>query len=202
MYFQEQAHILPIDERINNQILNPGIDFFMRTQKIKIDSVPNFTGVGVYAIFFDDPLNTIYGNSINNNYPIYVGKAVPSGTRQGGHGVISNQLCRRISEHRRSMHQGGMDTSNVSIRFMIMTGIAVDLIPAMESAIIRFFRPLWNSYIDGFGIHTPGAGRYNQQPSEWDTLHPGRPWLEKLTGKKRDYDTILRKISEYKMRDT
>lgn len=202
MSFQEQEHVLPIDERINQQILIPGIDFFMTTNKIKIDSVPKFSGVGVYAIFIDDPSTTIYAGVINNDYPIYVGKAVPSGVRQGGHGTISNQLHRRISEHKRSMNQGGIDTSNVSVRFMIMTGISVDLIPAMESAIIRFFRPLWNSHIDGFGIHTPGAGRYNQQPSEWDTLHPGRPWLEKLTGKKRDYDSIHRKISKYKMKDT
>ncbi len=28
--------------------------------------------------------------------------------------------------------------------------------------------------IEGFGIHTPGAGRKNQVCSKWDTLHPGR----------------------------
>ena len=40
--------------------------------------------------------------------------------------------------------------------------------------IIRF-KPLWNVFIQGFGINAPGAGREKQRRSMWDTLHPGRP---------------------------
>ena len=81
-----------------------------------------------------------------------------------------------------------------------MEGVGEDLIPAMEATLIRNLNPLWNSCIDGFGIHTPGTGRFNQQPSEWDTIHPGRPWLDKLTGAPRDKKVVEQKIKSYQMK--
>ena len=33
---------------------------------------------------------------------------------------------------------------------------------------------LWNSLVDGFGNHDPGAGRYKGLRPRWDVLHPGR----------------------------
>lgn len=53
--------------------------------------------------------------------------------------------------------------------------IADDIwIPLAESLLIEKFKPVWNVLIEGFGIHTPGAGRKKQVCSKWDTLHPGR----------------------------
>ena len=49
-----------------------------------------------------------------------------------------------------------------------------------ESLLIERTKPLWNIVIDGFGNHDPGSGRYNQQMSAWDTIHPGRNWARKL----------------------
>ena len=49
-----------------------------------------------------------------------------------------------------------------------------------ETAAISMHQPLWNTLIDGFGNHDPGKGRYEQMRSKWDTLHPGRPWAERL----------------------
>ena len=80
---------------------------------------------------------------------------------------------------------------------MILPGRATDMISAMESYLIRQYGPLWNSYIDGFGINAPGAGRYNQSPSEWDTLHAGRYYAAQLTGQPRDAETIMLKIRAY-----
>ena len=57
--------------------------------------------------------------------------------------------------------------------------------------------PLWNSCIDGFGNHDPGSGRYAQAVSEWDSLHQGRPWVNKLTGDKPDRDLIIIKVEDY-----
>ena len=54
-----------------------------------------------------------------------------------------------------------------------------DLIAATDNILIREFRPLWNSVVDGFGNNDPGRGRYNQAMSDWDVLHPGRPYAEK-----------------------
>jgi len=34
--------------------------------------------------------------------------------------------------------------------------------------------------MDGFGNHDPGKGRHQGKRPSWDTLHPGRPWAEKL----------------------
>ena len=47
---------------------------------------------------------------------------------------------------------------------------------------LRQYKPIWNSCIDGFGNHDPGSGRYSQAKSDWDVLHPGRSWANKLKG--------------------
>jgi len=55
---------------------------------------------------------------------------------------------------------------------------------------------LWNIVLDGFGNHEPGSGRYNQQRSAWDIIHPGRQWAEKLQeGKAKD--DIVRFIDDF-----
>ncbi len=73
------------------------------------------------------------------------------------------------------------------------------LISPIESAIIKQYNPLWNSWVDGFGNHDPGGGRYNQARSQWDVIHRGRAWAEKLKGVKgeNDSETILKSIHEY-----
>ncbi len=200
MSFDSSNHTLPIDEKLVDKILVPAAEHFMATELHPISSIPMFSGVGVYAIYVDSSADTIYKDTLADEYPIYVGKAVPTGSRQGRSTTSNRQLRNRLLEHKRSIEQGGLPVEHFKCRFMIMTGVGEDLIPAMESTLIRMFHPLWNSYIDGFGIHTPGAGRFNQQPSEWDTLHPGRPWLDKLTGAPRDKDEIAQKIKSYKMR--
>jgi hypothetical protein len=79
---------------------------------------------------------------------------------------------------------------------MILEGQESDLISTVEAELIRRYNPLWNSRIDGFGNHDPGSGRYAQALSEWDVLHPGRPWAAKLTGKRPNLRTIVAKIRE------
>lgn len=68
---------------------------------------------------------------------------------------------------------------------------------AWKILISMYSNPLWNSIIDGFGNHDPGKGRYNQAVSEWDFLHPGRVWVERLTGQKPVMKNILHKIKSY-----
>ena len=80
---------------------------------------------------------------------------------------------------------------------MIFKEETVNLISTIESSLIRQYSPLWNSIIDGFGNHDPGKGRYNQAVSEWDFLHPGRIWVERLTGQKPELKQILEKIRKY-----
>lgn len=54
------------------------------------------------------------------------------------------------------------------------------IISVVESVLINRYQPIWNTKIDGFGNHDPGKGRYEQAKSEWDKIHPGRAWAEKL----------------------
>jgi hypothetical protein len=57
-------------------------------------------------------------------------------------------------------------------------------------------KPLWNVVVDGFGNHDPGSGRYNQQISAWDTIHPGRSWAKKLQKGKTE-EEITKQILEF-----
>ncbi len=66
-----------------------------------------------------------------------------------------------------------------------------------ESLLISMFSPLWNQLLDGFGNHDPGKGRYNQQNSPWDVIHPGRPWAAKLQPNSRSHKDILDDVAEF-----
>lgn len=139
-----------------------------------------FLGAGIYAIYYtgDFPAyRRVAEHNRNNKFdqPIYVGKAVPPGARKGGFGLNTAPgpaLQRRLSEHANSVRA----TSNLHINdFFCRYLISDDIwIPLGESLLIERFQPLWNVLIEGFGIHTPGAGRKKQVRSKWDTLHPGR----------------------------
>ena len=56
------------------------------------------------------------------------------------------------------------------------------MIGSIEAALIKLNRPLWNSCVDGFGNHDPGSGRYEQARSDWDVIHTGRVWADRLNG--------------------
>lgn len=87
-------------------------------------------------------------------------------------------MFRRLTEHAGSIEQAAnLEKAHFKCRFLVVDDIWV---PLAESLLIQMFSPLWNTRIDGFGNHEPGKGRYNQQRSPWDELHPGRPWAAKL----------------------
>jgi hypothetical protein len=115
--------------------------------------------------------------------PIYVGKAVPAGARKGGFGLGASPglvLYKRLSEHADSIKQASstLDLDHFRCRYLAVDDI---WIPLGESLLIEMFAPIWNKVIEGFGNHDPGKGRYNQQRSFWDVLHPGRAWAEKCS---------------------
>jgi len=80
---------------------------------------------------------------------------------------------------------------------MILENAASDMIGTVEAALIRCYKPLWNSCIDGFGNHDPGKGRYRQARSEWDILHPGREWAERCVGESATRTEVESKVREY-----
>lgn len=188
-------------------VIQKAIDFFASRQMLDLPLTDPFTDAGVYAIYYFGPfenyksLSDINKTARNSKeyFPIYVGKAVPKGSRTARTKSSTEQtLFKRLEEHTKSIQ----DASNLNIndfkcRFVILRDNEVDLIVPLESALIRAYAPLWNSCVSGFGIHHPGSGRYGQKKSEWDTLHPGRYFADKLTGKKLNISEIQDKITQY-----
>lgn len=144
-----------------------------------------FQGAGIYALYYtgDFPAyRAIFDQNKDGqfNLPIYVGEAVPEGSRKGG--LISNarptyKLFSRLREHARSIECAeNLRIEDFHFRYLVVDDI---WIPLGEALIIDTFAPVWNKVIDGFGIHTPGGNR-PQTTSAWDTLHPGRPFVKKV----------------------
>ncbi|MBL8163922.1 MAG: Eco29kI family restriction endonuclease [Anaerolineae bacterium] len=182
-------------------VVKQALQFFQSTplQPLPPDEV--FSGVGVYAIYLlahDSIYSSIAEPTATR--PIYVGKAVPAGWRTARVRDLSRstELFNRIREHSRRIVQAeNLNVAQFRSRFMILNEIESDLIVPVEAELIRAYKPLWNTKIDGFGNHDPGSGRYNQALSEWDALHPGRSWATRLIGAKPDISLILAKIQKH-----
>lgn len=103
-----------------------------------------------------------------------------------------------MKEHSRSINiVNNLELSDFLCKFIVLASKKADLISTVEAAITRKYTPLWNSHIDGFGNHDPGMGRYDQAKSEWDVLHPGRVWAERLRGAPPDQNKVEEKIKKY-----
>lgn len=188
------------------EIIKDTIRFFNGTPALKFPPESRFEGTGVYAIYYIGQ-NSLYQSLVERNridfsIPIYVGKAVPRGWRQARIENLSArksyELNSRLREHSRSIQQTEtLENDAFYSRFMILEDEASSLIGTVEAALIRLYKPIWNTVIDGFGNHDPGKGRYNQAKSEWDTLHPGRAWADKCMGTAPDLGAIRAKVQQY-----
>lgn len=183
-----------------HSVVTEAIAFLNNTPVQELPPPVSFVGAGVYALYYSGHFD-LYAriadrNRNNPNQPIYVGKAVPFGWRTSRqHKTSMAALYRRRREHARSLQQAtNLEVSDFQCRFMILGGVESDLVIPVEAELIRNYTPLWNAVVDGFGNHAPGSGRFNQAKSEWDVLHPGRPWAEKLTGKSPDFEKVVAKI--------
>lgn len=142
-----------------------------------------FYGCGVYGLYYYGDLEwyePISNEDGNFDLPIYVGKAVPEGSRTGGAHLESstgNKLYQRLREHYRSIDQTeNLSVDEFRVKYLITSSIWTRY---CEQTLISYYVPWWNKYIDGFGDHDPGKGRANQERSMWDVLHPGRGWVSK-----------------------
>jgi len=147
------------------------------------ESGDTFDGCGVYGIYYFgdyEHYEPVSNNKWEYEIPIYIGKAVPSGSRTGGAHLESSsgrKLYKRLREHKKSIRRAeNLDVENFRVKYLITASIWIRY---CEQTLISYYKPWWNRYIDGFGIHDPGEGRANQERSVWDTLHPGRKWVEK-----------------------
>lgn len=150
-----------------------------------------FTGAGIYAIYYfgNNPLYSFISafnneQTIDGEWPIYIGKAGGSGSRKGmiDLGDSGTSLFNRIRKHATSIELGeGLELADFKCRYLTIDSI---WIPLGEQLLIQKFRPIWNNTIDGFGNNDPGLGRKDQRTSPWDLLHPGRDYANNDTGNK------------------
>ena len=153
---------------------------YEKTTKERLDTIADVEGPGIYSFYYSGDFPA-YGPISSKNIPIYVGKAVPPGSRKGGRvDETSPALQRRIREHSKSISQAAnLEVADFSCRYLTIVPVWITL---AERFLIDYYKPVWNLCLDGFGDHDPGRGRRNSQVSWWDTLHPGRSWAERLIG--------------------
>ncbi len=155
----------------------------------------SFPGAGLYAIYYIGdfaPYRPIAPPTRTaGDIPIYVGRAMPPGSRAGVGGLVATTsqpvLYNRLAEHAETIGQVEADsaavgTTNLRLsdfrcRYLVVDDIWV---PMAEALLIGQYQPIWNQILKGFGNHDPGAGRTNQARSPWDEVHPGRAWVAKL----------------------
>lgn len=161
-----------------------------------------FMGAGVYSIYYtgDFPAYDYIKRANENDQwlaPVYVGKAVPKGTRKGefspDDAKKGTPLMARLRQHAENI-RAASSTLNVDdfyCKFLVVDDI---WIPLIESLMISRFSPIWNNPLEGFGNHDPGSGRYNGLRPRWDVLHPGRAWADKCQPRAEVADQIEREI--------
>jgi hypothetical protein len=188
----ELAPFNPLDKR------NLGISIanaIVEQEVCPLSELHAFIGAGIYAIYYNGNFARYKNITLRNKerfiQPIYAGKAIPEGARKGGLGSnvpIGDNLYKRLVEHRKSIEAA----NNLNIKDFYCRFLPVDdiWIPLGESLLIEKTKPLWNIIVDGFGNHDPGSGRYNQQMSSWDTIHPGRNWAARLQKGKPEKEII------------
>ena len=189
----------PLDKR---NLARSVINAMMRGSAVPLKDLQPFDGAGIYAIYYTGDFEAYEALSEANSgdaliVPIYVGKAVPSGGRKGGmieaeHGQA---LFKRLSEHRKSIEAAkNLDMEDFFCRYLVVDDI---WIPLGEALLISKTSPVWNSILDGFGNHDPGAGRRAGKISRWDVLHPGRPWVASSASREETPEQLATEIREY-----
>lgn len=170
------------------------VEELMRRGPFDLPLATVFAGAGVYALFYDgdfEPYAPV--RSLDATLPIYVGKAIPPGGRMGGRGVRGpgTPLYGRLSEHVGSIQAASnLRLQDFRCRYLVVTLLWITM---AERFLIEHYQPIWNTCLDGFGNHDPGAGRHQGEISWWDALHPGRPWAA-LLRQTRDYSAALQRL--------
>ena len=100
-----------------------------------------------------------------------------------------------MSEHAESVKAArNLDIDDFFCRFLVVDDI---WIPLTESMLIERFKPVWNRVLDGFGNHGPGKGRYQGMKPQWDCLHTGRTWAERLQPCAITAEQLIERVEKY-----
>lgn len=169
-------------------------------------AIEPFDGAGIYVLYYKGA-HPAYApiaaaNAEEPRWPIYIGKAVPSGARKGASLSASTRgrsLYNRLADHRDSIidverGSGSLAVADFEARYLTVDDI---WIPLGESLLITKFRPVWNIALDGFGNHDPGKGRYEGLRPLWDHLHEGRVWAVKCAARPEPIVELTTRIGDY-----
>ena len=143
-----------------------------------LNDLPKFPGAGIYALYYSgnfEPYAVLATlNRSTARIPIYVGKAIPEGSRKGVNPKASSEskkLRNRLSEHARSIgHTKALKVADFTCKFLVVEETWIGL---CESLLIQTSTPLWNTMLDGFGRHVQGGNR-KDGVSAWHAFHGGR----------------------------
>lgn len=178
------------------------VETLLRQVELPLGGLGSFRGAGVYAIYYRGEFPAYRRLAEKNReigtLPIYVGKAVPKGSRKGFAPSAycgTTALSERLREHASSIRA----VENLAIGDFSCRSLVVDdiWIPLGESLIIDRFKPIWNVLLDGFGNHDPGGPRQSGKRPRWDEVHPGRTWAIKCQPPAESREQLLSKIEEY-----
>ena len=168
-----------------------------------LGEIPQFAGAGIYAIYYTGnflPYRRMgERNAEKSEWPLYIGKAIPSGGRKGSalfSEITGRHLWGRLKEHADSVRAAGttLRIEDFQCRYLIVDDI---WIPLGETLLIGRFKPVWNLALDGFGNHDPGAGRYQGLRPLWDVLHPGRAWALKCKARPETNAELAKRVKDF-----
>lgn len=164
-----------------------------------------FVGAGIYVLYYSGNFPAYAPLASRNRdgwleAPIYIGKAVPAGSRKGTLDFLSaapgTALFGRLKEHADSIAAAAstLDLRDFSCRHLFVDDI---WIPLGETLLISRYRPIWNLVVEGFGNHDPGRGRHSGKRPKWDVVHPGRAWATRLAEREETADMILAGLGDF-----
>lgn len=167
-----------------------------------LGDIEQFNGAGIYAIYYTGNFKPYRRMGSENadalRWPIYIGKAIPSGGRKGAamfSEITGRHLWNRLREHADTIRAvDNLDIDDFQCRYLIVDDI---WIPLGETLLIARFKPVWNLALDGFGNHDPGSGRYQGQRPLWDVLHPGRAWAAKCQPRTETEHDLATKVATF-----
>ena len=197
------GHVIPFNPLDKKNLGFSVANALMAQTPKRLGELRSFYGAGIYAIYYTGKFKpyasiTLLNQGLEPGMPIYVGKAIPIGGRKGGalpDATKSKALFSRLREHADTIaNTSNLNTDDFLCRFLVVDDI---WIPLGESLLIAEYTPLWNSLVDGFGNHDPGAGRYKGLRPRWDVLHPGRAWADKCQVRPETAQSIINDVKEF-----